>query len=94
MVRLATISVRPAARAAASVARTRSSPASVVAANTKTITVDGNDKEIVYGIFGDDSGTIQFTAWDSARFQYGGLVTARCTDSSGNLCSVFAASAR
>ncbi|UCC92288.1 MAG: hypothetical protein JSW25_06340 [Thermoplasmata archaeon] len=42
----------------------------VVAVNTKTITVDGNEKDIVYGILGDDSGTLQFTAWDAGRFQY------------------------
>ena len=42
----------------------------VVAVNTKTITVDGNEKDIVYGIFGDDSGTVQFTAWDAGRFPY------------------------
>jgi replication factor A1 len=42
----------------------------VVAVNTKTITVDGNEKDIVYGIFGDDSGTLQFTAWDAGRFPY------------------------
>jgi replication factor A1 len=42
----------------------------VVAVNTKTISVDGNEKDIVYGILGDDSGTLQFTAWDASRFQY------------------------
>jgi replication factor A1 len=42
----------------------------VVAVNTKTITVDSNEKDIVYGILGDDTGTLQFTAWDAARFQY------------------------
>ena len=42
----------------------------VVAVNTKTISVDGKEKEIVYGILGDDTGTLQFTAWDASRFQY------------------------
>jgi replication factor A1 len=42
----------------------------VVSANTKTITASGKEKEIVYGIFGDDTGTIQFTAWDAERFTY------------------------
>ena len=42
----------------------------VVAANGKTISVDGNEKDIVYGIFGDETGTLQFTAWDASRFQY------------------------
>jgi replication factor A1 len=42
----------------------------VVAVNTKTISVDGNEKDIVYGILGDDTGTLQFTAWDAARFSY------------------------
>ena len=42
----------------------------VVAVNTKTITVDSNEKDIVYGILGDDTGTLQFTAWNAGRFQY------------------------
>jgi len=42
----------------------------VVAVNTKTITVDGKEKDIVYGILGDDTGTLQFTAWDATRFSY------------------------
>jgi replication factor A1 len=42
----------------------------VVSANPKTIQVDGKEKEIVYGILGDDTGTLQFTAWDAARFPY------------------------
>jgi replication factor A1 len=32
--------------------------------------VDGKEKDIVYGILGDDTGTLQFTAWDADRFQY------------------------
>ncbi len=42
----------------------------VVSANPKTIEVNGKEKEIVYGILGDDTGTLQFTAWDAARFPY------------------------
>ncbi len=42
----------------------------VVSANPKTIEVDGKEKKIIYGILGDDTGTIQFTAWDASRFQY------------------------
>ncbi len=42
----------------------------VVSANPKTIEVDGKEKEIVYGILGDDSGTLQFTAWDAGAFPY------------------------
>ena len=42
----------------------------VVSANPKTIEVDGKEKDIVYGILGDDTGTLQFTAWDATRFPY------------------------
>lgn len=42
----------------------------VVSANPKTIEVDGKEKDIVYGILGDDTGTLQFTAWDAGRFPY------------------------
>jgi replication factor A1 len=42
----------------------------VVSVNTKTIEVDGKEKDIVYGILGDDTGTLQFTAWDASRFGY------------------------
>jgi replication factor A1 len=42
----------------------------VVSANTKTIEVEGKQKDIVYGILGDDTGTLQFTAWDANRFGY------------------------
>jgi replication factor A1 len=37
----------------------------VIAINPKDITVKGNDRKIFYGILGDESGTIQFTAWNS-----------------------------
>lgn len=42
----------------------------VVSVNPKTIEVDGKEKDIVYGILGDDTGTLQFTAWDAGRFPY------------------------
>jgi replication factor A1 len=44
--------------------------ARVVSVNPKTIEVDGQEKEIVYGILGDDTRTMQFTAWDASRFGY------------------------
>jgi len=37
----------------------------VIALNPKEITVKGQNRKIFYGIFGDESGTIPFTAWDS-----------------------------
>jgi replication factor A1 len=37
----------------------------VVAINPKEITVKGDTRKIFYGIFGDESGTIQFTSWKS-----------------------------
>jgi len=37
----------------------------VIAINPKEITVKGDNRKIFYGIFGDESGTIPFTAWTS-----------------------------
>ena len=37
----------------------------VIAVNPKEITVKGDNRKIFYGIFGDESGTISFTAWTS-----------------------------
>jgi replication factor A1 len=37
----------------------------VIAINPKDITVKGDNRKIFYGILGDESGTIQFTAWNS-----------------------------
>lgn len=37
----------------------------VIAVNPKEITVKGDNRKIYYGIFGDESGTISFTAWTS-----------------------------
>ena len=35
----------------------------VISVNPREITVKGDNRKIFYGIFGDESGTIQFTAW-------------------------------
>lgn len=37
----------------------------VIAVNPKEITVKGDNRKIFYGILGDESGTIPFTAWSS-----------------------------
>jgi len=37
----------------------------VIAVNPKEITVKGDNRKIFYGILGDESGTISFTAWNS-----------------------------
>ena len=37
----------------------------VIAVNPKEITVKGDPKKIFYGILGDESGTVPFTAWNS-----------------------------
>ncbi len=37
----------------------------VIAVNPKEITVKGDNRKIFYGILGDESGTIPFTAWTS-----------------------------
>jgi replication factor A1 len=42
----------------------------VVTVNRKTVETDSGSKEIVYGIFGDDTRTVQFTAWDASRFPF------------------------
>lgn len=42
--------------------------AKVVTVNPKGIEVDGKSKSILYGILGDESGTIPYTAWDADRF--------------------------
>jgi replication factor A1 len=40
----------------------------VVSVNHKDIEIDGTTKSILYGIVGDETGTIPFTAWDADRF--------------------------
>lgn len=42
--------------------------ARVLTANPKEIEVEGKTKAIIYGIIGDESGTIPYTAWDAERF--------------------------
>jgi len=37
----------------------------VIAVNPKEITVKGDNRKIFYGILGDESGTVPFTAWNS-----------------------------
>lgn len=43
----------------------------VIAINPKEITVKGEKRKIFYGIFGDESGTIQFTAWKDFEIEKG-----------------------
>ncbi len=42
----------------------------VVTANRKTVQVEAGPKEIVYGIFADETKTVQYTAWDASHFPY------------------------
>ncbi len=42
--------------------------AKVITVNEKDIEVDGKQKSILYGIIGDDSGTIPYTAWEADRY--------------------------
>ena len=46
----------------------------VIAINPKEITVKGENRKIFYGIFGDESGTIQFTAWNDFDIEKGTVV--------------------
>ena len=47
----------------------------VIAVNPKEITVKGESRKIFYGILGDESGTISFTAWSSELdFEKGDVV--------------------
>jgi replication factor A1 len=46
----------------------------VIAINPKEITVKGENRRIFYGIFGDESGTIQFTAWNDFDIEKGTVV--------------------
>ncbi|MBM4237798.1 MAG: DNA-binding protein [Euryarchaeota archaeon] len=43
----------------------------VITANQRDIEVDGTSKPILYGILGDESGTVPFTAWDADRYAFG-----------------------
>ena len=37
----------------------------IIAVNRRTVTVQGNDKDIITGIMADETGAIPFTSWDS-----------------------------
>ena len=46
----------------------------VIAINPKDIVVKGESKKIFYGILGDESGTIPFTAWTNLEVEKGDVV--------------------
>ena len=46
----------------------------VIAVNPKEITVRGENRKIFYGILGDESGTIPFTAWNEVNFEKGDVI--------------------
>jgi len=46
----------------------------VIAINPKEITVRGENRKIFYGILGDESGTIPFTAWNKVELEKGDVV--------------------
>ena len=46
----------------------------VIAINPKEISVKGENRQIFYGILGDESGTIQFTSWKDIEVQKGDVV--------------------
>jgi replication factor A1 len=46
----------------------------IVSVNPKTIQVKGEDRKIFYGILGDESGTVQFTAWKDFEIEKGNVV--------------------
>jgi len=46
----------------------------VIAINPKEITVKGENRQIFFGILGDESGTIQFTAWDAIEVERGDVI--------------------
>ena len=46
----------------------------VIAINPKEITVRGENRKIFYGIIGDESGTIPFTAWNKVELEKGDVV--------------------
>ncbi|MDX1534610.1 MAG: hypothetical protein R3291_03210, partial [Thermoplasmata archaeon] len=50
--------------------------AKVVSLNTKEIDQDGKPKEIYYGLLGDDTGKVPFTAWEirGLNFQVGDVI--------------------
>jgi len=46
----------------------------VIAINPKEIIVKGENRQIFYGILGDESGTIQFTAWNDIEVERGDVI--------------------
>jgi replication factor A1 len=46
----------------------------VIAINPKEITVRGENRKIFFGILGDESGTIPFTAWNQVELEKGDVV--------------------
>jgi len=46
----------------------------VIAINPKEITVKGENRQIFYGILGDESGTIPFTAWNDIEVEKGDVI--------------------
>jgi len=47
----------------------------VIAINPKEINVKGENRKIFYGILGDESGTIPFTAWNNIEIKRGDVIT-------------------
>lgn len=46
----------------------------IIAVNAREITVKGETRKIFYGILGDESGTVQFTAWKDFELEKGTVV--------------------
>ena len=51
----------------------------ILSINPKTIMVDGNEKKIFYGLVGDSSGVLPFTAWEEMELNKGDTVLIRNT---------------
>ncbi len=43
----------------------------VISVNEKELDRNGDTRTILYGMFGDDTGTVPYTAWDGERFDFG-----------------------
>lgn len=48
--------------------------AQVIAINPKEVTIRGEPRQIFYGILGDESGTMPFTAWDDPQVNKGDVI--------------------
>ena len=46
----------------------------IISVNPKDVTIKGEEKKIFYGILGDESGTIPFTAWSNFEFKKGDVL--------------------